>query len=275
MKILSGLELVGYIKERQIKQSRALRLSWKVVPKLAIVYTGDNQVINTYMRLKKDYGEDVLIDVEVFNPNNDELISKIKELSQDSAVTGIIVQLPLDDPSLTQDAIDAIAEEKDVDGLGKGDLYIPATAMAIDWLMAGYNVDLKNKEISIVGNGRLVGAPLYKLWNNANLKVSVFDIETTDLSKAISRSDIIVTATGVPGLIKNEMIKNKAVIVDAGTASENGKIVGDVSSEVRDRQDISITPIRGGVGPLTIAALFDNVIAAARKIADAKGQQDL
>lgn len=275
MKILDGSELVGYIKERQAKQVRALRQSWRVLPRLAIVRTGDNPVIDVYMRLKKTYGEDILIDVDVYNVTEADLFDQIKKLNNDENVHGIIIQLPLSNPSQTDEAVRLVAAEKDVDGLGDRPSFTPATAMAINWLLAGYNIDLKNKKIAIVGNGRLVGAPLYEIWKKAGFDVSVYDDKTSDLSAAIKTSDVIVTATGVPGLIKNDMIKNSAVIVDAGTASEKGKIVGDLAEEIRARKDLTITPIKGGVGPLTVAALFDNVIQAARKVAEAKGQQDL
>lgn len=275
MKILNGLELASYIKERQAKQVRSLRQSWRVIPRLAIVRTGDNSVIDTYMRLKRAYGEDILVEVDVYNSSDSELLTKIKELNDDDNVHGIIIQLPLANPEQTEAAVNLVLPEKDVDGLGLNSLFIPATAMAIDWLLAGYNVELKGREIAIIGNGRLVGAPLFALWKSANLNVSVYDDQTCDLADAIKTVDVIVSATGVPGLIKSSMIKQKAAIVDAGTASEGGKIVGDVADDVRERTDLAITPIKGGVGPLTIAALFDNVITAARRVADEKGQQDL
>lgn len=275
MKILDGLELSGYIKERQLKQSRALRQSWRVIPRLAIVYTGDNPVINTYMRLKCEYGKDIAVEVDIFNPSEAELINQINTLNDNEDVHGIIVQLPLADISQTEAAVNAIIEEKDVDGLGGGLTFAPATAMAIDWLMAGYNVNLSGKKIAIVGNGRLVGAPLAKLWKNAGLDISVYDVNTSDLAGEIKLSDVIVTATGTPNLITSDMISQKAVVVDAGTAAEHSKIVGDLAADVRERQDLTITPIKGGVGPLTVAALFDNVLLAARKVADKKGQQDL
>lgn len=275
MKLLDGLELSGYIKERQLKQSRALRQSWRVVPRIAIIYTGNDPVINTYMRLKSEYGKDIMVEVDIYNPPEAELLNQIKSLNNDENVHGMIVQLPLEDISQTEEAIAAISEEKDVDGLRGGLNFIPATAMAIDWLLAGYNVNLSGKKIAIVGNGRLVGAPLSNLWTKAGLDVSVYDIDTKDLAGEIKSSEIIVTATGQPNLINSEMISPKSVVVDAGTASEHGKIVGDLAADVRQRQDLTITPEKGGVGPLTVAALFDNVLLAARKVADKKGQQDI
>jgi methylenetetrahydrofolate dehydrogenase (NADP+)/methenyltetrahydrofolate cyclohydrolase len=107
------------------------------------------------------------------------------------------------------------------------------------------------------------------------LNVRVYDDQTPDLASAVKTADVIVTATGVPDLVTSNMVKSGAVVVDAGTASEHGKIVGDLADDVRERDDLTITPIKGGVGPLTVTALFDNVITSARRVADLKGQQDL
>ena len=275
MKILDGLELAGYIKERQAKQVRALRQSWRVIPRLAIVRTGENPVIDTYVRLKNEYGKDIAVEVDVYTPSNSELLGQIEKLNNDVSVHGIIVQLPLNDIDQTDLAVNAVAPEKDVDGLGNKSQFTPATAMAIDWLLAGYNIELTGKKIAIVGKGRLVGAPLTKLWLDVGYDVSVYDSKTSELENKLRVADVIVSATGVPGIIKSNLVHDKAVVVDAGTASENGKIVGDIATDLRDRGDLTITPIKGGVGPLTIVALFDNVINAARKIADKKGQQDI
>ena len=275
MKSLNGSELAGYIKERQARQVRALRQSWRVIPRLAIVRTGDNPVIDTYVNLKKIYGEDILVEVDVYKPSESELMNQIDALNKDDNIHGVIIQLPLADPAQTDIAVNAIAHEKDVDGLGEQSLFTPATAMAIDWLLAGYNIDLTGKKIAIIGNGRLVGSPLYYLWSKSGLDVAVYNSKTKDLPSAIKLADVIVTATGVPGLIKSDMIRPESIIVDAGTASENGKIIGDVSDDIRGRKDITITPVKGGVGPLTVAALFENVILAARKVANKKGQQDI
>ena len=275
MKILNGLELASYIKQRQLKQVRNLCQSWKIIPRLAIVRMGDNPVIDIYVRLKSDYGLDIMVEVDVYNLAGSELINKIELLNHDEKVHGIIVQLPLADSELTEKALNAVSTAKDVDGLGNKSPFTPATAKAIDWLLAGYNIDLVGKKIAIVGNGKLVGAPLARLWQGANLDVSVYDNQTIDLASVLQPAEIIITATGVPGLIKSNMIQDKAVVVDAGTVSENGKIVGDLADDVRLRQDLTITPTYGGVGPLTVAALFDNVILSARKVADKKGQQDI
>lgn len=265
MKILDGRELADFVKERQAKQVRALRQAWNTVPKLAIIVANDNPVIDVFVRLKRAYGEDILIEVDVHKVEQTEVARLIEALNDDDTVHGIVLQLPVLNPEQTDALVAAIDPEKDVDGLGLQASYVSATATAIDWLLAGYNVIIRDRKIAIVGNGRLVGAPLAKLWLGAGLNVTVYDDSTTDLQSELRQADVIVTATGVPGLIKSSYVSPGKVIVDAGTASENGVIVGDVAPEVRERQDITITPERGGVGPLTIAALFDNVITAATK----------
>ena len=266
MRELNGSELAGFIKERQAKQVRALRQAWHINPCLAIITDVENPVIETYMRLKQRYGADILIDVEIHRVPAGGALEVIQELNNRDDVQGIILQLPISNSDQTEELLESIREDKDVDGLRKRAIFQAATPTAISWLLAGYGVDLRGKKVAIVGRGRLVGAPLEKMWLKSGVDVTVFE-KGDDLSQLINY-DIIVSATGVPELIKSQMIKAKAVVVDAGTASENGKIVGDVSEEVRQRNDVIITPKKGGVGPLTVSALFDNVITACLKIAN-------
>lgn len=272
MKLLNGAELSDYIKERQAKQVRALRQAWHIDPKLAIIQTVDDPVINTYVRLKKAYGQDVLVDVETHHVNEDEALQLIETLNSDDSVYGIIVQLPLADPARTDELLQAVSPDKDVDALGPNAAFDAATPVAINWLLAGYNVDLKGKKIVIVGEGRLVGAPLAHMWRNSGFDVTVVGEPSDDLASIVQMADIVVTATGVAGLITSDMLRPDTVVVDAGTASEDGRIVGDVADDVRERHDLTITPQKGGVGPLTICALFDNVIRSARTVATLKDQ---
>ena len=123
----------------------------------------------------------------------------------------------------------------------------------------------------MVGHGRLVGAPLVDMWRRSGLEPVVFDMGD-DLAELVN-FEVIVTATGSPGIISSDMVQPGAIVVDAGTASDKGKIVGDVAKEVRDRQDVSMTPEKGGVGPLTVAALFDNLINACLAIVNQQKQQ--
>lgn len=269
MKLLDGTELAGFITERQAKQVRNLRQSWNIAPKLSIIQTTDDPVIDTYVRMKQRYGEDILVDVEIHRPSSADIFELITTLNDDAAVHGIIIQLPLAKDLDVEQVVNAVAIDKDVDGLAKGSMFTPATAQAIDWLVNGYNVDLRKQKIAIVGNGRLVGAPLAALWGTADYDVTVFDEHSSNMAKQLRKYGVVVSAAGVPGLIQSSSLRPGAVVVDAATSAEHGKIVGDVADEVREqRTDITITPIKGGVGPLTVVSLFDNVIRSARASAD-------
>lgn len=290
-KVLSGRELAGFIKERQDHEVKMLR-SNKIRAKLVIVRDSNNPVITKYVDLKRQYGEDIGIEVvDEFVDESDptERLKKLHEVvraaATDDSVSGIIVQLPLIDQDTTDEIVADIPAIKDVDGLSNtySDLvehedglitidnpdtrerhFDSATATAILWLLAGHNIDFENKHIAVVGRGKLVGKPLMSMWTKSGNAVHVFH-RGSDFSK-LKDFDVIVTATGAPHLITNEMIRPGAVVVDAGTASEQGKLVGDISDEIRARNDLgAITPKVGGVGPLTINVLFENVIIAASK----------
>jgi methylenetetrahydrofolate dehydrogenase (NADP+)/methenyltetrahydrofolate cyclohydrolase len=266
MRFLNGKELAGYIKERQAKEVRRLRQAMDIQPKLAIVLTVDNPVIDVYVRLKKRYGADILIDVDIHRVEQSEVKDLLAKLSHDDSVHAIIVQLPLADPSQTNEIVALVDPEKDVDGLVAGSKFEPATALAIIWLLAGYNINLLDKNVVLIGHGKLVGQPLEKLLLADGITPTIVDINTPNPKEVVRQADVIVSATGVAGLVTPDMIKDGAVVVDAGVASEGGKTVGDVAPEVYQRDDLTITPRRGGVGPLTVCALFENVIRAAQRV---------
>jgi len=270
MKVLDGLELAGFIKERQAHQVRSLRQSMGVQPKLAIILTIDHPVIDIYVRKKKAYGADILVDVDIHKVQQSAVPGLIKKLNEDKKVHGIIIQLPLEKPDETDALVNLVDSAKDVDALGKDAMLDPATPMAILWLLAGYNIDLRGKKVLLVGRGRLVGAPLERMLKASDIDVSVADRQTKDLKAATENADVIITATGSPAILFPDMIKRGAVVVDAGVASEGGKTVGDLADSVYEREDLILTPRKGGVGPLTVCALFDNVIRAARASVEAK-----
>lgn len=271
MRSLNGKELAGFIKERQAAQVRALRQAHGIIPKLAIVLTVDNPVINVYVGLKQRYGADILVDVDVHRVKQTEVKSLLNMLSNDAKVHAIIVQLPLEKVSETDEILSLVDPQKDVDGLAPDSRFEPATAQAILWLLAGYNIDLIAKRVLLVGHGKLVGAPLEKLLLLSGVTPQIVDKDTPDVPGEIQKADVVISATGVAGLIKPDMLKEGAIIVDAGVASEGGKTVGDVANEVYERTDLTITPPKGGVGPLTVCALFDNVIRAAQATTQVKG----
>lgn len=259
MKILNGSELAGFIKERQAHQVRTITKK----PKLLIIRDSDNPVIMKYVDLKIRYGEDIGVTVEDYCAKDAaDIATKIKSANEDPKISGIIIQLPLLDKSKTDELCNLIASAKDVDGLGKNAKFDSATATAINWLLSGYDINLTNQKIAIVGRGKLVGQPLYKMFTGSNYDVKLFH-RGDDLTK-LKEYDIIITATGAPGLITNSFIKPGACIVDAGTASEDGVLKGDLAEEVRERKDLTaITPPKGGVGPLTVTCLFDHVLQSA------------
>ena len=258
MKILNGRELADFIKERQVHQVRSMTKK----PTLLIIRDSDNPVITKYVNLKIKYGEDIGVKVIDYHAENSEDIkNQILSANQNPEISGIILQLPIIEKDKTNELTNLIAPEKDVDGLSENGDFDSATATAINWLLTGYGIELKNRKIAIIGRGKLVGAPLYKMFTSSNLDVTLFH-RGDDLNK-LKNYNIIITATGVPSLIKSEMIKPGCVIIDAGTASEKGILVGDVDEAIRTRTDLSaISPKIGGVGPLTIACLFDHVIQA-------------
>lgn len=280
VKELNGRELAGFVKERQAYVVREMLAEGKPAPKLVIIRDSDNPVIVKYVELKKRYGEDIGVVVEDKPVSSiDEAKAAVTAANEDSSISGMIVQLPLKDTARTDEVVNLIAPEKDVDGLSQVGIsedgsgastaeaaptrkFESATATAINWLLTGYNVELRERKIALVGRGRLVGGPLERMWNASGYDVTVFGHDS-DMS-LLSNFDIIVSATGVPHLIKSDMVQTGAVIVDAGTASEDGVLVGDVDDEVRAREDLAaITPKIGGVGPLTVSVLFEDVIAAA------------
>jgi methylenetetrahydrofolate dehydrogenase (NADP+)/methenyltetrahydrofolate cyclohydrolase len=268
MKVLDGQQLAGFIKERQAHEVRRLRQARGIKPRLAIIVTVDNPVIDTYVRLKQKYGSDILIDVDVHRVSQKDVQLLLNKLNVDESIHGIIVQLPLEDPTQTDEVVNLVAVDKDVDSLGAHAQFDPATPMAILWLLAGYNVDLNGKRVLLIGRGKLVGAPLEIILKASDIDVHVADRQTANLQQESLAADVIITAAGSPALLFPDMIKSAAVVVDAGVASEDGKTVGDLAPEVYKRDDLTITPIKGGVGPLTVCALFENVIRAAQNLAE-------
>ncbi len=264
MKLLSGTELAGFIKERQAHEVRSLHQSQGIQPKLAIIVTVDHPAIDVYVRMKRRYGDEIGVVVDIHRVEQREVPGLVEQLNADEAVHGIIIQLPLADPIQTDELVNMVAPDKDVDALGAQAMFDPATPMAILWLLAGYNIDLAGKHIALVGRGKLVGAPLERMLRDMQYDVSVIDRSTSDIATELQKADVVITATGQPGLITSAMIAPHAVVVDAGVAGEEGKTVGDLADDVRERIDLTITPEKGGVGPLTICSLFDNVLRAAR-----------
>lgn len=248
-------------------------------PTLAVVLVGEDPASKVYVGNKKKACQKVGIrslSYELpYNTTLQELLELIAQLNADEEVDGILVQLPLPPHIPQQEVILAISPKKDVDGfhpenMGRlvarlEDGFIPCTPLGIDILLKHYGVELKGKDVVIVGAGFIVGRPLslLMLWRDAT--VSVCHIHTKDISEYTKRADILISATGVPHLIKAHMVKEGAVVVDVGISRVGDRIVGDVDFEEVKEKAFAITPVPGGVGPMTVTALLLNTLKAYRR----------
>lgn len=255
---LNGAEVAAFVKERH----RAQLASLTVVPRLAII-VAERQADDTarYIRVKTRYASDLGIEVETVIATADTLPETIARYNRDSSVHGVIVQLPFLSDTLDS-ALQTIDEKKDVDALAH-DRYASPTATAILWLLAAYGIDLAGKTIVVVGAGRLVGQPIIHELQSMSLEPLCIDETTADPASIARSANIIISGVGKPDIIKSDWLSPGVVVVDAGGASEAGTLKGDVEADARLRGDISVTPLQGGVGPLTVCALFDNLIRSA------------
>lgn len=272
-RIIDGKALAKKI-EAEVKSGVEALVSGRgVTPGLATVLVGDDPASKMYVRLKHKACERVGIRAEDhFLPaeiSQEELISLINTLNKDKNVHGILLQLPLPKHLFPQEAMEAIAPEKDADGfhpynMGKlmiGDEgLVPCTPHGVIRALEEYNVPIKGKNVVIVGHSNVVGKPLAAMFLNRNATVSVCHVFTDDLKKHTLDADILVVATGVKHLIKADMVKEGVVIFDVGITKEKDGVYGDVDFENVIKKASLITPVPGGVGPLTIAMLMKHVL---------------
>lgn len=238
-------------------------------PKLVLFYIGNNPVIDVFVNLKKKFGESIGIAVEIIkldeSISENELIEKIKNSVDKN--TGIIVQLPLPKHLDQEKIISTIPQDNDTDllredtfiNLGKEKGVLPPVIGAIDEIFKEYSVDLKDKKIVIIGKGRLVGDPA-RIWlEGLGIRPTVLTRSSMDFNEVLLNADIVISGAGSPGLIKKDNIKDGAILIDAGTSEVGVKILGDVDSSVLSKASL-LTPVPGGIGPITIAVLFRNLV---------------
>lgn len=244
-----------------------------IKPSVAVIQIGDNEASNTYIRNKQKACENVGIFFRhfQFEDGTPELtiINKIKELNNDEYVNGIIIQLPLPERYNEKRLVNQILNSKDIDGLtdinvgrllnGKKTL-VPCTPLGVMELLEKYDVNIEGKHVVIVGKGKLTGKPLAHLMLNAGATVTVCHSRTLDLESYTKNADILVSATGLNKLITGNMVKKGVIVVDIGINYEDGHIAGDVDFDSVSKKASLITPVPGGVGPMTIAMLLKNVI---------------
>lgn len=248
-------------------------------PTLAVILVGNDPASQVYVANKERACQKVGIRSLSYrlpaNTTTEELLELIAQLNAETEVDGILVQLPLPEHIDQKEVILAVDPRKDVDGfhpenMGRlvarmEDGFIPCTPLGIDLLLKHYGIELKGKEVVIVGAGFIVGRPLslLMLWREAT--VSICHIHTKDIKEHTKRAEVLISATGVPGLIKADMVKEGAVVVDVGISRSEGKIVGDVDFQAVKEKAGAITPVPGGVGPMTVTALLLNTLKAYKK----------
>lgn len=274
MILLDGKALSKKIRE-QIKVRVAEFKNRGIIPGLAVILVGDNPASQLYVNMKTKACEDVgIYSINHRMPaeiSEKELINVIKMLNNNPMVHGILVQLPLPKHIKEENVIEAIDYKKDVDGfhpysvgrLVRGNpLFYPCTPYGIMKLFEEYNIELKGKDVVIVGAGNITGKPLASMLTNAFSTVQLCHIHTKDLEKKTRKADILISAVGKPKLITKDMVKEGCVVVDVGISRVNNKVVGDVDFENVSEKVSHITPVPGGVGPMTIAMLLYNTVKA-------------
>ena len=245
--------------------------------KLAIIQVGDNEASNIYVKNKEKYCNMVGIKTDIYKLSSDtkeeELINLIDKLNKIKEVTGIILQSPVPKHIDYDKCSKTILSSKDVDGFTKENIYklymnedtiMPATVKGIIVLLKKYNINIDGSNVVIIGRGNIVGKPLSLALTNENATVSLLHSHTKDITKYTKEADIIISACGIPNIITSDMIKDNAVVIDVGVNRINGKIVGDVDFESVSKKASYITPNPGGVGPMTIAMIIDNLIKLKR-----------
>ncbi|MEI7603968.1 MAG: bifunctional 5,10-methylenetetrahydrofolate dehydrogenase/5,10-methenyltetrahydrofolate cyclohydrolase [bacterium] len=261
------IQLMQELKERVSQMQK--------VPSMVIIQVGDNPASNTYIKGKIKFGKNIGVVVQHHKFENDiseeALLNLIDFCNKDDSIGGVVVQLPLPQNLDKMKLLNSILPEKDIDGLGvinNGKLIkddptakLPATPKGVITLLENYGIELECKNAVVIGRSQLVGLPLSVLLTKKNATVTIAHSHTIDLQKKCLDADIILSACGCPLKINKNFVKPGAIVVDVGITGVDGKIVGDVDFE--DVKDIvyAVSPVPGGVGPMTILSLFQNLLS--------------
>lgn len=277
--IIDGKKLAKEIQEKVTREVAELVKEGKQ-PGLAVVLIGDNQASRTYVRNKQKRTEEagmksVLIELPE-NVTEEKLLSVVEELNEDKTIHGILVQLPLPEHISEEKVIDTISFDKDVDGfhpvnvgnlfIGK-DSFVPCTPAGIIELIKSTGTQIEGKRAVVIGRSNIVGKPVAQLLLNENATVTIAHSRTKDLPQVAKEADILVVATGLAKFVKKDYIKPGAIVIDVGMdRDENNKLCGDVDFDDVVQEAGFITPVPGGVGPMTITMLLANTLKAAKRI---------
>ncbi|MFH1426247.1 MAG: bifunctional 5,10-methylenetetrahydrofolate dehydrogenase/5,10-methenyltetrahydrofolate cyclohydrolase [Candidatus Kerfeldbacteria bacterium] len=274
-KILNGKGMAAQIRadlKHKIAQS-------DVRPGLAVVLVGHDPASKIYVKFKSQASEEVGMYLETVelpeDIKQDKVLKIIEKLNKDKKIHGILVQMPVPDHIDANTIMEAVAPWKDVDGFHPDNIgrlymgepfFVPATTKGIWTLVRSTRVDIRGKHVVMVGASNIVGKPTAALFLNKGATVTICHKLTEDLAAHTQQADILITATGVPNLITADMIAEGAMVIDAGISRHKGQVVGDVAlEEVADKAGF-ITPVPGGVGPMTVVSLLQNTWLAMRRI---------
>jgi methylenetetrahydrofolate dehydrogenase (NADP+)/methenyltetrahydrofolate cyclohydrolase len=275
--VIDGKAVAASVRERVRGEVEGVAAELGRPPGLATVLVGDDHASAIYVRRKREACEEVGIRSFHHEPDGsisqEDLLELVAELNDSDEVDGILVQLPLPEQIDADAIVTALAPGKDVDGLtptsagrlarGEPGL-VPCTPQGVMELLASVGVEPAGKEAVIVGRSNLVGRPLFSLLLGANATVTICHSRTRDLGEVCRRAEILVAAAGQPRLVTGEMIRPGATVIDVGTNRTDDGLVGDVDFEAAKEVAGAITPVPGGVGPMTIAMLLANTVRAAR-----------
>jgi len=278
MTLLDGKSLSNKIKEEVRVEVEELKQEKNITPGLAVVLVGDDAASATYVNSKHKACETAGIYSEVHkkpsSTTQKELLELIEQMNNDPKLDGILVQLPVPKHIDTTTVLEAINPLKDVDGfhpynvgrmVSNLDAFLPATPFGVMRMFEEYNIDLVGKNVCVIGSSDIVGKPMASLLINAKATVEVCNSKTKDLKAHTLRADIIIVAAGRVNLVTEDMVNEGAIIIDVGiNRLETGKLVGDVDFEACKEKCSFITPVPGGVGPMTIGMLLKNTVKAAK-----------
>lgn len=276
--IIDGKELAKHIREELKEEVKELKNA-EIYPKLAVIMVGDDPASKVYVRNKSRACEDVGIEYEEYllpsKTTREELLELIEKLNNDERVHGILVQSPLPEGLDANEAFRTILPKKDVDGfhpvnVGKlslnQDCFVSCTPYGIIKMLEAYNVPIEGANAVIIGRSNIVGKPLAQCLLNKNATVTICHSKTKNLKEITKKADILIAAIGKPKFVTEDMVKENATVIDVGiNRNEEGKLVGDTDFENIKEKVSFITPVPGGVGPMTIAMLMYNVVKAAKQ----------
>lgn len=276
--IINGKELAKKIRQDLKEEVEGLKQKG-ITPKLAVIMVGNDSASAVYVRNKSKACNEIGIAFEEFlleeNTTREQLLGLIKELNQREDVHGILLQSPIPKHLDIREAFNAIDDKKDVDGfhpinVGKlaigEDCFISCTPAGVMKMLEEYKIEIQGKNAVVIGRSNIVGKPLAQCLLNKNATVTICHSKTKNIAEIAKQADILVAALGKPKFVTADMVKDGAVVIDVGiNRNENGKLVGDVDFENIEPKASYITPVPGGVGPMTIAMLMTNVVKAAKK----------